>query len=144
MVKPVHFTKYEASDGSLHETAEKAALHEARTHDLAAVMKSMPPVEQEDCEFSNGGGYKDWPINVVEAARQGIMRLLRAWRPSLFYDVVEPSLWYVGRNLSDGDTNPSLYAPFMRLFFCIDDAGREYGQPYYRNNPGECKRKVFE
>lgn len=143
-------TQYEANDGSIHQTIESAMEHDRRLVELAAVMAPMPRVNDPDLVFANGGGYKDWPIHVVREVRNGIMRLARAWAPWIFEDgsgkpePIDPHRGYIGRALSDSDTSPGLYAPFMRIFFYIDEAGREYGQQYYRNHPSECGTRVFE
>ena len=141
-------TQFEADDGSIHETMESAMEHDRRLVELAAVMAPMPPVNDPGCVFRNGGGYKDWPIHVVRQVRNGIMRLTKAWAPWIFRDgsgkMVDVHPSYIGRALSDSDTSPGLYSHYMRLFFDIDEAGREYGQQYYRNNPSECGKRVFE
>lgn len=141
-------TQFQAEDGSIHATMDGAMEHDRRLVELATVMSSMPRVNDPDLIFANGGGYKDWPIHVVREVRAGIMRLARSWASWIFRDEsgkpVDSHPGFIGRALSDSDTSPGLYGHYMRLFFDIDEAGREYGQQYYRNNPGECKRKVFE
>lgn len=80
--------------------------------------------------FDNGSGYYQQDIELVDSLKETLLK---------HFDN-KYSFYWLGRILDDGGS--SLYHCWCRLV-CIDDAGREWDQQYYKNNPNEAKQVCF-
>jgi hypothetical protein len=122
-------TKYRADDGSEWDTADCArrrdSLHAAVTAALAG-LGTWPALGSK--------AYVQHRAATVRAARAMFAAVARAFEPTMLAEI--PDDWHPdfgpwGRILSDGDG--PLARAYMR-FACIDDAGREWQQPYFTSH----------
>lgn len=93
--------------------------------ELNIKFKSMlEPIPDIGTGFANGEGYVLQDPEVVQEIRD--------------YFIDRYGSYYVaGRTLDDGGS--PLYGVFMRVF-TVDKYSREWGQPFYANNPNEGKQ----
>ena len=137
-------TKYRANDGSEWASADEAI---AREQQILMVNEAMRPLgerpDDEGCRFSNGEGFRRHSLARVRQAKAALIALTRphvsAWmdgqEKGYGRDMmdVHPS-WFL--RMLDGASRP-LERAWGRLS-CIDDEGREWGQPYFASNPQEA------
>ena len=142
-------TWYRAGDGSLWDTPEKARKREQEKSEVDRMLKhwlGFDPHTLGGNKFCNGD------LGYVQHSLENIRKLrLELWdeaKPKLQYWIdqqarvgnseeylatqVHPS-WHL-RMLDD---NSPLSDAYSRLC-CIDDKGREWGQPFYANNPDKA------
>ena len=137
-------TRFEAIDGSVWPTLEKAEAHEALIRDVAEAMKPMGE-RPKGVDFTNGSGYVQHTVQAVASARRSLIALTRPRIQHWFdqqkrdhntdFDMVHPS-WF-GRML-DGSATPLEDA--WRRLCCVDPLNREWGQPYYATHPDHARR----
>ena len=129
-------TYYIAKDNSKHENEAKAISHEKFIDEIAEAMK--PLGERYDdgrCEYANGKGYVQHHPDDVLKAKTGIIKIAKRVVPDDIWKHPAKNIHphsFAGRLLSD--SNDFLYSAWRR-FMCIDEKGREWGQPYYSLNP---------
>ena len=136
-------TRFLSDDGCEFDTETKCRAHEGLSNEVGAVLFSLPALPKDDgCKFANGHGYIQHDPEAFKAAKTALLRIGQRVCPHKFIDnsledpTVHPS--WVGRIFSD-NSRP-LYAAWGRVM-CTDDQFREWGQPYYANNPkGEFVR----
>lgn len=136
-------TRYQSDSGRIYDTREKAMTQDVLFAEQNNVSRLLPQAIDDSCSFENGGGYVQHTQEDIVAFKHGIRRLLvmefhegsgvvKAW------DAGE--IDFVGRYL-DG-SNSNTYRLFMRFYSTGDDL-REWGQPYYRINPGKGDNKPW-
>lgn len=135
-------TRYQADDGTVFDTEEKAIKHDTKSLSIKKIYKLLKPIPEDDgCKFANGAGYvQQDPLAVQEFKRQ-IMLMgavhhakMAEWAKNPI-EVHPQSI--VGRILCDCDS--LLYAAWSRVM-CTDEKGREWGQPYYASNPDKAEQ----
>lgn len=123
-------TKYRANDGCEFSTEAEAL---KRDHLIAAIDSAMAPMAGVP-ELRPDQYYQHLP-SVVLACRCSIVLLCRIEYPNTQVFKAEPASVhpqsFAGRFL--GDNPGPLYDAWCR-FMRIDNAGREYEQPYYAMN----------
>jgi len=141
-------TMYRADDGCIFKTESEAV---RRDRIIQEVKKAMEPIGElppdPGCEFANGSGYYKHSLRDLEKVKRN---LLHVFESNGFADhwtglqnatcekwQVDP--WAFGRRL-DGSC-PPLEEAYGRLC-CIDDYGREFGQPYFTKHPDRAS--LFE
>jgi len=145
-MKPV--TRYEANDGAIFTTEEAALKRDAIIEQVKEAMRLMPDLpKDENCDFANGDGYYQHDLKALESTRK---MLLEVFKSNGFADNwaalknVTYEQWQVHPSnfirMIDGSCSP-LEKAYYRLWN-IDAQGREFGQPYYANNPE--KANLFE
>lgn len=140
-------TKYVADDGSEWTAVEKAQERDTLLADVARAMKPLGE-RPDNCGFSSGGGFIQHQTAVVRQVRLALHEVAKGplgwWFKRQREDhgktdeqiaMCHPS--WPGRML-DGGCAP-LENAYGRLC-CIDDLGREWGQPYYATHPDEAKQ----
>jgi len=143
-------TQYKTKDGTVFSAKAKADKHEKLCDEINAAMKPLGPLPKDgrhkftDCDFVGGKGYLSHNPSVVLQVRIGLVKIagrFHGWfKQHKAEDIHSHSV--AGRYLSDG--GPSvLYTAWSRLM-CIDDQGREWGQPYFALNPNKGKQQVFK
>lgn len=130
-------TKFRADDGTEFADADDAKAHEALCAEIDAVMRTLPPMPKDDgCNFSNGHGFIQHDPVTFNAARHALLRIAdrvcphRRIRESIADDTAHSS--WAGRIISESSM------PLSRAWYRIektDTKFREWGQPYYANNP---------
>lgn len=111
-MKPV--TKYEADDGSVHDSAKAATERDELIRRCEAIQEElgMRP-RPEGASFGSGRGYVQHPA--------GTRKKLLEW------------LKMMGANRESAGPTGRL----IHRMWCIDEDDREWGQPYFALNPGE-------
>ena len=131
-------TKYEAIDGTEFDHENECLKYEKLIERIDLIMHELPKRPEDDgCRFSNGGGFIQHDKATLCKARIKILKEVKKhikhpWVQQTIDDEnVHPS--YVSRLIDDYRIKP-LNSAWYR-FMCIDKSGREWGQPYFANNP---------
>jgi hypothetical protein len=135
-------TKYAAADGAEFTSADACIAYEALAAEVAEIMATLRarPDDDADCNFSNGHGYLQHDPEMFYRARLSLLKLAQRYttfrwiQESIDDPTVHPS--WAGRIISEACPRP-LYAAWARLS-CVDDQFREWGQPFYANNPDKA------
>ena len=129
--------KYRADDGAEFKDDISCIAYEALCAEVAEIMATLPKRPSDDgCQFSNGHGYLQHNADKFLAARAALLRVGARLYPHKWFDqaladpTVHPS--WCGRLIDE--TSRPLVAAWHRVM-CIDAKFREWGQPYYANNP---------
>ena len=132
--------KFKADDGAEFNTEAACLEYEALGAEVAEVMATLPARPNDDgCRFSNGEGYLQHDAATLHRARVSILKIAQrfASNPSWIQQTIDdpagchPS--WAGRLIDECCSLPVSRAWYR--FMCIDKQGREWGQPYYANNP---------
>ena len=130
--------KYQAKDKREFNTEKECLVHESLLSNIQRVMSCLhaPP---DDCvKFANGLGYLQNDPADVEEAKNGIIDLWQGDDAIKLNARAQPAKFSIlGRFFSD--SNCPLQDPWYRLC-CIDDQAREWGQPFFANNPDQGKQ----
>lgn len=137
--------KWQAEDGSEFTDMAECLSYESLCAQVADVMAAFPPKPENDgCSFSNGGGFLQLSEAVVKDVR---LKLLDIVATKISHRWVDESrdmrvdASYVDRLLGDYGIRP-LCRAWSRIS-CIDKQWREWGQPFFANNPGEGTQKML-
>lgn len=136
-------TKYKAIDGKEFNTDLECLDHELLIKKVDEIMSPLHPIPKDDgCVFANGGGYIQHDKKILILVRRSLLELCKTyvdhkWIQQTIDDESVDASW-VSRLLGDYGINP-LYMAWNR-FSCIDKNQREWGQPYYANNPEKAKQ----
>lgn len=137
----IAITKYKANDGTEFDSEFNATQHEQLCERIRAIIAPLGPTEGllPGCEFGNGGGYLQHDEETVRQVKLGLLREAQQLTDHKWIqqsidnpDGVHES--YAGRIISE--ISVPLRMAWSRIA-CIDKQFREWGQPYYANNPGE-------
>ena len=132
--------KYRADDGAEFDSEKKCIAHEELCAEIAKVMATLPKRPNDDgCTFSNGHGYLQHSAEQFWPAREALLRIGNKLFPHKWFD----------KSIADRSVNSSwaarligeASAPLCRAWeriSCVDGQLREWGQPYYANNPNEA------
>ena len=136
-------TKYKANDGTEFETEKQCQEYESLCARVSAVMEAWPEHPKNDgCSFVNGGGFIQLTKGTFEQVRSNLLDIIAQEIPNQWVeqskDGTRHPIW-VGRLLSDAGSGP-LYSAWLRIQ-CVDPSFREWGQPYYANNPEKGEQK---
>lgn len=133
-------TKYEAIDGTEFDHEKDCLKYEKLIETVNVIMDELPKTPKDDgCNFANGKGYIQHDKTVLRQVQIKILKEVKKhikhkWVQETIDDEnVHPS--YVGRLIDDYRIDPLNRAWYR--FMCIDKSGREWGQPYFANNPKE-------
>ncbi len=136
-------TKYRAIDGVEFNDKDKCLEYEALISQVKLIMSQLQEKPTDDgCSFSNGGGYLQHSKTLVRKVKVQILELCKDYidhkwiQQAIDDETVHPS--WVGRLVSDYGIRPLNEA--WGRFSCMDKKCREWGQPYYANNPEEAKQ----
>lgn len=132
--------KFKADDGAEFNTETACLEYEALCAEVAEIMSTLPARPDGDgCRFSNGEGYLRHDVAILERARVSILKIGQRFisdPPWLQQTIDNPDgchpSW-AGRLIDEACPRPVNRAWYR--FSCIDKHGREWGQPYYANNP---------
>jgi len=136
-------TKFQADDGTEFNTKDACIAHEMLCAEIAEVMALLPPkVDDTGCEFSNGSGYIQHDPHTFNRVKFALLRIANRisphkWFEQALYDDGVHESW-PGRIISE------MSAPLWRAWHrisCTDSQFREWGQPYFANNPDQATQK---
>jgi hypothetical protein len=132
--------KYRSVDGREFSTEKECLDYETLIDTVNTIMARLKPLPREDgCDFRNGhsfvqqskAAFKLVKLNLLNEVKKHINH---KWiRQTMEDETVHLS--YVGRLIDDCNI-PPLNNAWSRLM-CIDKEYREWGQPYFANNPEE-------
>lgn len=135
--------KYEAEDGKEFDSEKECLDYENLIARVNNIMKVLPPLPKDNgCRFSNGEGFVQHDKKTLRKVQIGLLKEIKKhvehkWVEQTIEDEnVHPS--YVARLLDDYSISPLSKAWYR--FICTDKLGREWGQPYFANNPDKAKQ----
>lgn len=137
---------YQANDGKRFTSKADCRLYETIVKQRDTALSQLETIADKDCSFANGGGYIQHDPEKVKKVKLQYLKLIELnteWK-DLKKAVKNQKenldkITFLGRYLDDSDSY--FRSGYYRLFMCIDELGREWGQPYYRLNPHEGKQK---
>lgn len=139
-------TKYKAEDGLEFNDKVECVEHERSCIMVSIIMERLPN-RPDDCSFTNGSGYIQHGSNLLEV-RNDFLRFVskqynitHKWVEQTINKGFEVHPSYVGRLI--GECCPNTISKHWYRFMCIDSKLREWGQPYYANNPHEADQVVL-
>lgn len=133
--------KFLAEDGAEFNTEAACVEHEALCAEVAEIMATLPKRPSDDrCRFSNGEGYLQHTEAQFLAARAALLRIGNRLYPHKWFDQALTDLTvhasWCGRLIDE--TSRPLARAWQRVM-CTDSKLREWGQPYYANNPDKAE-----
>lgn len=129
-------TKFKANDGVEFVAESDCLAYEDACGDIDVII-GMLPEKPDTCEFSNGSGY-------IQHSMDNFMKARNAY---LEYVKIYTDHKWIQQSIDQGlDAHPSWVARISECFpdyiakkwyrfQCVDNQLREWGQPYYANNP---------
>ena len=135
--------KYKANDGSLFDSEEDCMAHENNCAAAARIMQAIPD-KPKGCDFSNGSGFIQHSSGGLLLARTALLELIKEkytqhkWIQQSIDKGWDAHSSYAGRIIDE--CCPNSISKHWYRFMCIDDQYREWGQPYYANNPLDAKQ----
>ncbi len=163
----IKLTKYKALDGSFFNDESECIKYDELVKKVNKIMEPIgSPVKDEGCSFANGEGYIQRNLGKVNRAKIELTKLGNEYFLQQSIDYINSDKWinysgktreqaikdrkaenpysfdFIGRVMDDSG-NKILYSSWTRLI-CIDNKGREWGQPYYAFNPTKGKQIEFK
>lgn len=152
-MKTIQNTVYEARDGTRFIVEADALAHEKRLDKLAVIEDIILPLgpvpSDPGCNYANGGGYVQRDLAIAKRCAEGLVKAFAEAKPAhadICRRVLTEGAWLcragiIGRVISDCDGD--FWRAWSRLS-CIDDQGREWGQPYYALNPTKGTQREWK
>lgn len=137
-------TKYQADDGREFKTKEDCLAHELLCDKVAGIVSNLPDKPENDgCSFANGGGYLQHEKHALVSAKKALLSLANEISPHKWFvqsieDDTAHSSW-AGRIIDDSEKLAPINKAWYRIM-CVDEQFREWGQPYFANNPNKAKQ----
>lgn len=139
-------TRFKANDGTIFDDQSKCMEYDLLISKTINIMSDMESVPQ-DTDFVNGSGFvQHKPEKVLEVKR----KLLELIKTKINHDWIQQTIDALGtQNVHPswvsrllGDYGIKCLNSAWHRFSCIDSRYREWGQPYFANNPekGDQKR----
>ena len=135
-------TKYKAFDGVEFFDETECRLHEVNCDTARHIMSALP-ARPEGCDFANGSGYIQHDKELLLKTRNRFLEFSKRYTTAKYIQQTidmgfdaHPS--WAGRVLRE--VLPRSICKHWYRFETIDEAFREWGQPYYANNPSEAKQ----
>lgn len=133
-------TRYLSDDGSTFNIEADCIKYERLSKKVDKLMKGLgKEVEDEGCEFGNGGWYVQHDKQIVKKAKENIVILAKK---ELKIEENYKFGSFIGRYIDDSGVN-CIKNAYSRLQ-CIDIKGREWGQPYFAFNPNKGVQKPYK
>jgi len=134
-------TKYEATDGAQFDNMQDCIAHEDLCKEIDSIMSTLPvrPNNPHNCDFENGHGYVQHKAEVFYDVREKLLNIANRIYKHKWFDQsikdksVHPG--WAGRII--GETSRPLSKAWYRIM-CTDKKFREWGQPYYADNPEQA------
>jgi len=138
-------TVYRSDDGHDFRTGHDCLVYEGMLESLQSAARLLREPIDEECHFSNGGGFVQQVPEALARFDEHFEDILRTYLTDEVADKYKACpRGIVGRYLSDG--GGPLYDAAYRLWcrrYAMDDHGREWGQPYYAFNPSKGKQEPW-
>ena len=129
---------YESNDGKLFRSCEECVEHEVKRLELSEIELKYLGEPFNGIDFSNGKGYIQQDKTAVAKAMMALVEhanIETKWSDAMRENPFDYRNSFVGRILCDRQDGS--YRVWYR-FMCMDSLYREWGQPYYADNGGEC------
>ena len=131
-------TKFKAVDGKEFTNTEECLKYELLIKRVDVIMAFLPPVPKADnCDFDNGSGYVKHDKAILRNAQIQMLEICKEYIDHKWVqDTIDDEnvhLSYVGRLIDDYEIRPIRDAWYR--FMCVDKDSREWGQPYFADNP---------
>jgi hypothetical protein len=137
--------KFQADDGTEFTKESDCIAHEALCAEIDEIMRKLPNrPDDSGCKFSNGYGFLQHDPKTFWAVRDELLRIGNRLIPHKWFDqaledrTAHPS--WVGRLI--GESSRPLDRAWSRIM-CVDSNLREWGQPFYANNPDKVELENF-
>jgi len=133
--------KFKAIDGKEFKSKEDCLEHELLIERVDSIMSVLTETP-DDTDFGNGEGFIQHDHSILGIAKIKILEICKEYidhkwiQETIDDENIHPS--YVGRLIDDYYIGP-LNSAWHR-FMCIDKDSREWGQPYFANNPDDGKQ----
>ncbi len=133
-------TKYKANDGSEFTDAAECIKHERNCADADEIMSKLP-TKPNTCDFSNGGGYLQHDKDTFLVVRNKFCEFAKRytdhkWIQDTIDNGMDAHPSWVGRMIDE--CAPRSISKLWYRFMCVDSEFREWGQPYYADNPDKA------
>lgn len=132
--------KYKAFDGREFFEREEAAEHETNLTEAQEIMAKLP-AKPEGCDFTNGRGYIQHDNSVLDVKIEFLEFVKRYtdhhWIQQTIDDETVHSS-YASRII--GECAPNSIDRMWTRFTCMDNRLREWGQPFYADNPDKAQQ----
>src|SRR3990167_4811519 len=133
---------YIAKDKTEHGSEAEAIAHEKFIDEIAAAIKPLGKrYDNGHCDYANGDGYVQHHVADVLKAKIALIEITKRVVPHKIWEYPAAEIHpqsFAGRLLCG--CNKYLYKAWFR-FMCIDEKGREWGQPYYSLHPERATHK---
>jgi len=127
-------------------TTEIDCLEHEENYKLAEKIIQPLGDRPDSCSFSNGSmGYIQHDRREALRVRNELLEFFKRYTDHKWIQETIDKGWdadpsWVSRIISEYLAS-SIFTLTWHRFSCIDSKGREYGQPYYKNNPDEASNK---
>ena len=133
--------KFKAKDGLIFDSEDKCLDYEKIVDLVELSLRNLDDSEEynKDCSFSNGSGFLQHSEKLVIQLEKDLIDICNK-----YFNPKEPFErfnHYVGRLIDDSNTK-CLNKMSYKLM-CIDKLNREWGQPYFANNPDKGIQKCL-
>lgn len=133
--------KFVSDDGLEFVDRQACIRYEAMCKEVAEIMSKLPAIpELPGCGFANGDGYLQHDPVVAKAARDALLRIANTIMPHKWFqqtlDGENVHASRAGRLISEM-SEKCVWQAWHR-FSCMTADWREYGQPFYANNPDKA------
>jgi hypothetical protein len=135
-------TRYIAFDGKEFTGIADCMQYEANCVMAENIMRGIPDVAR-GYDFANGGGYIQHDLRDLLKTRNEFLEFCRRFTKHKWLQETIDKGWnahssWVGRILEE--CLPHSICRHWYRFYCIDNDGREWGDPFYANNPQKAKQ----
>lgn len=130
--------KFKAVDGAEFNDEKECLKYEALIKEVNTIMSVLKPKPiNNNSNFTNGGGFLQHDKIILSKVKFSLLHLIKKYidhkwvQETIDNENVHPS--YIGRLLDDYGIRPLSEAWYR--FNCKDKNCKEWGQPYFADNP---------
>jgi hypothetical protein len=136
-MKTVTVNYYVAPDGKKF-TSKKEALKYEKTYDEVMEVYKTIPKRPDNIEFLNGEGWIQHKPGTYKMFEEKLVKITNKCYNLKGKDAFKGMNYALVRMVNDGDAG--ILDKMVSRLMCMDNkTEREYGQPYYANNPKEAR-----
>lgn len=140
-------TKYRAVDGKEFSNENECLKYELLIKRVDEIMSTLPPIPEPNYEttsFTNGGGYLQHKSDDLRKAKIALLGICKEysdhkWIQETIDNEQSMSCSFVARILGELGIYPLIEA--WNRFSSVDNEYREWGQPYFANNPEKGEQR---
>ena len=129
--------KYQANDGSVWDSEEKAVKQDKLIVTLESAMAHLKP-RPKGCDFTNGKGFVQHEVGAYAKTEANLRKVFSSYYPGPIgiHDPLTCDMWLLMRCVCDSG-NRSMNHAFNRLACMCSRNNREFGQPYFVTHQSE-------